>query len=73
VSQRLPAQRSAAQSAGDAWPAPRAGNEPSQARLGSVRLGHLASSVMRLGSARYRLASRLGSAREPVHSSTQQH
>jgi hypothetical protein len=42
-------------------------SEPSQARL-----GHFASSVMRLGSARYRLASRLGSAREPVHSSTQQ-
>jgi hypothetical protein len=59
----------------------RAGNEPSRAWLGSARwnsepsqarLGHLTSSVTRLGSARYRLASRLGSAREHVHSSTQQ-
>jgi hypothetical protein len=52
--------------------------EPGSARLGEARwnsepsqarLGHFASSVMRLGSARYRLASQLGSAREPVHSS----
>jgi hypothetical protein len=41
----------------------RAGNEPSQARL-----GQFASSVIRLGSARYRLARQLGSAHEPVHS-----
>jgi hypothetical protein len=55
--------------------------EPGSARLGSARwnsepsqarLGHFVSSVMRLDSARYRLASRLSSAREPVHSSTQQ-
>jgi len=52
--------------------------EPGSARLGAARwvdepslarLGHLASSFSRLGSARRRLASQLEPAREPGHSS----